>query len=75
MLAYVLQNARKHRIVATGADPCSSGPWFDGWLGGECGDAAAVERPAWLRAAGRGCSRTDGGDWDLLDLDAWPGAP
>ncbi len=50
-LAYVLENARKHRIEIAGADPCSSGPWFDGWLGGVSGERADVERPSWLRAA------------------------
>ena len=30
-LVYVLQNARKHGIGMRGADPCSSGPWFEGW--------------------------------------------
>ncbi len=33
-LVYVLQNARKHGILAQGPDPYSSGPWFDGWSGG-----------------------------------------
>jgi REP element-mobilizing transposase RayT len=30
-LVYVLQNARRHGFSLRGADPCSSGPWFDGW--------------------------------------------
>lgn len=32
-LLYVLNNARKHgrRMLASVPDPCSSGPWFDGW--------------------------------------------
>ena len=30
-LVYVLQNGRKHGVSASGVDPCSSGPWFDGW--------------------------------------------
>jgi REP element-mobilizing transposase RayT len=30
-LVYVLQNARKHGWDGLGPDPCSSGPWFDGW--------------------------------------------
>jgi REP element-mobilizing transposase RayT len=30
-LVYVLNNARKHGIFGDGADPFSSGPWFDGW--------------------------------------------
>jgi hypothetical protein len=30
-LVYVLQNARHHGFSMRGVDPCSSGPWFDGW--------------------------------------------
>ena len=30
-LVYVLLNFRKHLRAAPGIDPCSSGPWFDGW--------------------------------------------
>lgn len=30
-LVYVLHNARKHGSHGPGVDPCSSGPWFDGW--------------------------------------------
>jgi REP element-mobilizing transposase RayT len=30
-LVYVLLNLRKHLRAAPGIDPCSSGPWFDGW--------------------------------------------
>lgn len=30
-LVYVLQNARHHGLRLLGIDPCSSGPWFDGW--------------------------------------------
>jgi REP element-mobilizing transposase RayT len=31
-IAYVLLNRRKHDAQAPlGVDPCSSGPWFDGW--------------------------------------------
>ena len=30
-LVYVLHNARRHGIAYRGADPFSSGPWFDGW--------------------------------------------
>jgi len=72
-LFYVLQNARRHGIVTAGADPYSSGPWFDGWLGGVRTDRAAVERLAWLRAArvwllARGWRRLG-----LLDVSACPG--
>jgi REP element-mobilizing transposase RayT len=74
-LYYLLQNARHHRIVLDGADPYSSGQWFDGWLGGASGDEAALERPSWIRTArtwllARGWRRLG-----LLDVDAWPGAP
>ena len=30
-MVYVLLNFRKHLRAAAGVDPCSSGPWFDGW--------------------------------------------
>jgi hypothetical protein len=30
-IVYVLLNFRKHLQAAPGIDPCSSGPWFDGW--------------------------------------------
>src|SRR5262249_16279599 len=30
-LASVLLNRRKHEPTMRGIDPCSSGPWFDGW--------------------------------------------
>jgi REP element-mobilizing transposase RayT len=30
-LVYVLHNARRHGASFRGPDPCSSGPWFDGW--------------------------------------------
>jgi putative transposase len=30
-LVYVLHNARHHGLRLPGIDPCSSGPWFDGW--------------------------------------------
>lgn len=30
-LVYVLLNFRKHLRAPPGVDPCSSGPWFDGW--------------------------------------------
>jgi hypothetical protein len=50
-LAYVLENAAKHRLEIAGADPRSSAPWFDGWLGGDRVACADFERPTWLRAA------------------------
>ena len=30
-MTYVLLNFCKHLRAAPGVDPCSSGPWFDGW--------------------------------------------
>jgi putative transposase len=74
-LFYILQNARRHRIETAGADPCSSGPWFDGWLPGqlrERSERSAVERPTWLRTArtwllARGWRRLG-----LLDVHARP---
>jgi hypothetical protein len=30
-MVYVLLNFRKHLRAPAGVDPCSSGPWFDGW--------------------------------------------
>jgi putative transposase len=32
-IVYVLMNARKHgEVLASGIDPCSSAPWFDGFV-------------------------------------------
>ena len=74
-LFYLLQNARRHHIATAGADPFSSGPWFDGWCGEVGGASAEIGRPAWLRAArtwllARGWRRLG-----LLDVDAWPAGP
>ena len=74
-LFYVLQNARRHGIAMQGADPCSSGPWFDGWRNGPGVADAAGERPWWLRRArtwllARGWRRLG-----LLDVRARPAAP
>lgn len=71
-LGYVLQNARRHGLRLRGADPFSSGPWFDGWRGGS---EVAGERPEWLRVArtwllSRGWRRLG-----LLDVSARPAAP
>ena len=74
-LAYVLENARKHRIEIAGADPCSSGPWFDGWLGGERGGCADIERPTWLRAARSWLLAHGWRRLGLLELGAQPGGP
>ena len=48
-LVYVLQNARKHGIHASGPDAYSSGPWFDGWRG----------MPGLREALARQCSRIE----------------
>ena len=54
-LVYVLLNRRKHCEGERGLDPCSSAPWFDGWLH----PVATVPAPppvvrarTWLAAAG-----------------------
>jgi len=39
-LVYVLQNAKHHGVHAGHVDPCSSGPWFTGWL-----DQRPLEEP------------------------------
>jgi putative transposase len=75
-LAYALQNARKHGMAIVGADPRSSGPWFDGWLGGgERWERVEVERPSWLRTARTWLLAHGWRRLGLLDVDAWPGAP
>jgi REP element-mobilizing transposase RayT len=74
-LAYVLHNARKHRLRAAGVDPCSSGPWFDGWREGVCCAEVAVERPGWLRAAGTWLLARSWRRLGLLDVDEWPAGP
>ena len=60
VLAYVLENARKHGSIAGGIDPCSSGVWFDGWSLSI--DSADVHEPSPLARArswllGRGWCR------------------
>ncbi len=49
-LSYVLQNWKKHVEAARGVDPCSSGPWFDGWRNLAC--AAPADTPASVPAVG-----------------------
>ncbi len=60
-LVYVLLNFRKHLRGASGVDPRSSGPWFDGWSrppradGGACPVAAPrtwLATTGWRRAGG-----------------------
>jgi len=70
-LVYVLQNFKKHRHHVAPPDPCSSGPWFNGWR-----DVIAPPRtpppvePArtWLAATGW---RRHG----LIQLQEAPAAP
>ena len=55
-LVYVLQNFRKHLRAPAVVDPCSSGPWFDGW-------ARAIARraePAPTRPQAAGSQRSAG---------------
>ncbi len=54
-IVYVLLNFRKHLRAAAGVDPCSSGPWFGGWV--EPVGLAVAERPVvsprtWLATVG-----------------------
>ncbi len=68
-LAYVLNNARKHGSILSGIDPCSSGPWFDGWRGGgwpslQDQKSVALAR-SWLLRSG----------WRRHGLISAPGAP
>lgn len=57
-LAYVLLNARRHRIPGPSPDPYSSGHWFDGWrhrraLADDAGGIPPVSQPrTWLLATG-----------------------
>jgi hypothetical protein len=53
-LAYVLHNARRHGLRLLGVDPCSSGPWFDGWRQGLVleGDGPCARAATWLLREG-----------------------
>jgi hypothetical protein len=54
-IVYVLQNWKKHLRGVSGIDPCSSGPWFDGWSEPQPCPATPtpVARPrTWLAARG-----------------------
>ena len=69
-LVYVLLNFRKHLGASSGIDPCSSGPWFDGWT---TTPVLRAERPpvvparTWLGSVGW---RKGGGPIDLRE-GAW----
>jgi hypothetical protein len=63
-LVYVLLNCRKHLRAAPGLDPCSSGPWFDGWSkppASRPGGCPVVSARTWLGLVGwqRGGGRID----------------
>lgn len=60
-LVYVLGNVHKHALAKgrrlAGVDPCSSGPWFDGWRAGTgsgraAGPRASVPAGTWLLGTG-----------------------
>jgi REP element-mobilizing transposase RayT len=47
-IAYVLNNARKHGLCFAGADPFSSGAWFDGWTDGSALSKSSVRDAAMI---------------------------
>ena len=49
-LAYVLNNAIKHGSILLGIDPCSSGPWFEGWR--HAGQSPVGRARTWLLREG-----------------------
>jgi REP element-mobilizing transposase RayT len=53
-MVYVLLNFRKHLRAGPGIDPCSSGPWFDGWRRAVAAKEAAPVASArtWLATVG-----------------------
>ena len=54
-LVYVLLNHRKHLRAVAGPDPCSSGPWFDGWareLPPPSAAAPVVKPCTWMASVG-----------------------
>jgi putative transposase len=62
-LVYVLQNARKHGAASSGPDPCSSAPWFRGWVRPvtrPLGTSPVARPRTWLLAVGwRRCGPLD----------------
>jgi hypothetical protein len=77
-MVYVLLNFRKHLRASAGVDPCSSGPWFGGWV--EPVAVAVADRPVasprtWLATVGW---RRAGGPIDWREApsarrQSWPG--
>ncbi|MBL8857521.1 MAG: transposase [Planctomycetes bacterium] len=56
-LAYLLHNAHHHGVHFAGADPCSSGRWFDGWEQSPVSALQALDSPfprarTWLLGCG-----------------------
>jgi hypothetical protein len=54
-IIYVLCNRTKHVPRERGIDPCSSGAWFDGWMGGRRAPPPALGTAVpgtWLLAVG-----------------------
>jgi hypothetical protein len=54
-MVYVLLNFRKHLRAAAAVDPCSSGPWFEGWSRSHArrSERSPVATPrTWLAIAG-----------------------
>jgi hypothetical protein len=71
-LVYVLLNFRKHLRAPPGIDPCSSGPWFDGWARPPPapGQPCPVASPrTWLTSVGW---RRTGGPIDCREAPAPP---
>jgi hypothetical protein len=75
-LVYVLQNFRKHLRAPASVDPCSSGPWFDGWASpptARVDVSPALPARTWLGSIGW---RRAGGPIDVRErpADAQPPA-
>jgi REP element-mobilizing transposase RayT len=71
-LVYVLLNFRKHLRAAPRIDPCSSGPWFEGWaqpLAKSTAPCPVAAPRTWLLAVGW---RRAGGPIDWHEAPAHP---